>query len=135
MERSGARPFCVHDLLLSRKFCFVFSCFESPRYVVFHFWLELNVDNMNVLDLSKIWLCNFLVRNRLQFHIFVIFSDAGKREVFCSCKATFMGLKIRCGLHHVGVILVLSQQNLKVSDICVTDLNISLFVLAMNLLC
>ena len=44
----------VQYLLLSRKFCFVLlPCFETPRKVVIHFWLILNVDLLNLFRIAE----------------------------------------------------------------------------------
>ena len=40
-------------------------------------------------------------------------SAVNRGELFCSCKQTFIVLKIQCGLHHlIGVVLVFSQANI-----------------------
>ena len=40
-------------------------------------------------------------------------SAVDRGELFCSCKQTFIVLKIQCGLHHlIGVVLVFSQANI-----------------------
>ena len=46
------------------------------------------------------------------FISFLILFDVHKAKLFCSGKPIFIGLKIGCGLHHMGAILVLSQANL-----------------------
>ena len=48
--------------------------------------------------------CNFIS--------FVIFTGVHNGELFCSCKPTFIGLKIWCGLDRTGVILVLSKASI-----------------------
>ena len=69
--------------------------------------------------------CNFISL----FRSLVFLLDVYKAELFCSRKPPFIDLKIRCGLHHIGVISVpsqaknsrlelivrVAQQNLKVS--------------------
>ena len=94
--------------------------------------------------------CRVLSQCNTRLRLLHFFFLVHKGELFCSREPTFIDLKIWWGLHHIGVILVLSQ-----GDICrlefilrvaQPDLKVSYrflasvtdgnkFVLALNLIC
>lgn len=108
---------CSSALRHPGKLSFIFGCYWMPIL-----WI--------CLDLSKMWLCNFLKRNRLfwwmngwyfmylhhiyhfiNFILSFVFLDVDKWELFCSCKLTFIGLKIQCGLPYGSDLSTLANQH------------------------
>ena len=103
---------CCHLCPLFAAFQKILFCFtlvwhtEVTSFIFGWYWMS----TLRICwDLSEMWLCDFLKQSPFQFHSFRYFLDVHKGNLFIPRKPIFIGLRIRWGLHHKRVILILGQ--------------------------